>query len=122
MKLSEISEDQQLDELLPALGAIGGAVAKGAAAAGGKIAQGAQQLGTKIAQGAQKVGTQAAPAPGGAVPAQPAAPDPKAIALAAQQSKEQKDNVAQQLKDIDQQVQDLTKQKAELQKQLATIK
>ena len=84
MKLSEISEDQQLDELLPALGAIGGAVAKGAAAASGKIAQGAQQLGTKavqgaqqlgtkIAQGAQKVGTQAAPAPGGAAPAQPAA-------------------------------------------------
>ena len=62
MKLSEISEDQQLNELLPALGAIGGAVAKGAASAvGGAMAKGAMNL-AKPAQAAG--GAAKPPAPG----------------------------------------------------------
>jgi hypothetical protein len=68
MKLSEISEDQQLNELLPALGAIGGAVAKGAASAvGGAMAKGAMNL-AKPAQAAG--GAAKPPAPG-----QPPAPN-----------------------------------------------
>lgn len=96
MKLSDITEDQQLDELLPTLGAAG-AAAPGAAAA--------------PTQGAQPAGQ-----------AMPQANDPKAQALMVLQTKERKDGIVQQMKDIDKQIQDLTKQKSELQKQLATIK
>lgn len=103
MKFKEFSNDQRLGEAIPALGSAVGAVGAAAGAA------------AKAAPGAA---TQVAPKPGAA----PTTPDPKALAMAAMQAKERKDNITQSMKDIDTQIRDLQKQKADLQKELATIK
>lgn len=113
MKLTEFSNDQQLDELLPAVGAALGAASK---AVGGAVVKGAQAVGGAMKAGAQAAG-QASPQT-----ATNTAPDPKALAMAAMQAKERKDNITQQMKDIDTQITDLQKQKSELQKELATVK
>ena len=53
MKLNEFSNDKQLDEVLPAVGAALGA---GAKAVGGALAKGAQAVGGAVKAGAQAVG------------------------------------------------------------------
>jgi len=54
MKLSEITSDQKLDEILPAIGAVAGGVARAAAPA---IARGAMALGKAAIGGAAKIGS-----------------------------------------------------------------
>ena len=72
MRAREFLESkQQVDEFAPFVAALGGALARGAAAgagalargavsAGSKVAQGASQLGAKVAQGAGQLGTKVA--------------------------------------------------------------
>jgi hypothetical protein len=127
MKLNEFSQDEKLDEILPVIGAVAGGLARGAAAVGGAALRGgaglAKGAGQALAKGAQAVGgavKAGAQAAGQATAS--AAPDPKALAMAAMQAKERKDNITQQMKDIDTTITDLQKQKSELQKELATVK
>lgn len=59
MRLRDLKEnDQQLDELLPALGAVGSAIGGAAKAAGSALATGAKAVGSAVG-GAVKQGAQA---------------------------------------------------------------
>ena len=69
MRLQEITsttEQQQLDEILPVLGAVAGGVARGAAALGGAALRGgaalAKGVGGAVSQGAKAVGNVASQA------------------------------------------------------------
>lgn len=92
MKLTEFTVDHQLDELLPAVAGIGGAVAKGAQAVGGAVAKGAQAM---------------AGLAGGQM-------DPAQAAAAKKSHDEQKKSLQDQIKQTEQQL-------AELRKQLAAM-
>jgi len=48
--------DEELDEILPLIGAVGGVLARGAAAGAGALGRGAAAAGRGIAQGAKAVG------------------------------------------------------------------
>jgi hypothetical protein len=103
MKLSDLKEnDQQLDELLPALGAVAGGVARGAAALGGA----ALARGTTPAAGSA-VNQAASGLAGGGM-------DPAQAAQAVKDRQEQK-------KVIQQQIQAKQKELDDLRKQLATL-
>lgn len=105
MKLSDLKEnDQQLDELLPAIGQAVGGIARGAAAVGGKIAQGVKAVGSAVGQAAQ--GFQAGLAGGGMDPAQ--------AAQAKKDRDEQKKQIQDQITQTEQQLSDLRKQLAQL--------
>lgn len=54
------AKDEELDEFLPVIGAVGGALARGAAAAGSAIGRGAAAVGRGVVQGAKAVGSGAA--------------------------------------------------------------
>jgi hypothetical protein len=49
-------EDEELDEILPLIGAVGGALARGAAAGVGALGRGAAVVGRGLVQGAKAVG------------------------------------------------------------------
>ena len=103
MKLSDLKEnDQQLDELLPALGAVAGGVARGAAALGGA----ALARGTTPAAGSA-VNQAASGLAGGGM-------DPAQAGQAVKDRQEQK-------KVIQQQIQAKQKELDDLRKQLATL-
>jgi hypothetical protein len=116
MRLSDLKEDQQLDEFLPAVGAavggaakaVGSAIGGAAKAVGGALKTGAAaagKLGQQVGQQAA-VGQQAGLAGGGMDPAQAAA--------AAKERMDQKKQVQDQIKQTEQQLNDLRKQLAEL--------
>ncbi len=114
MRLKDLNEhDSQLDELLPALGAVAGVAGKAAGAAvqgakaiGGAVKQGVQALGGKLAQGAQAVG-QASGLAGGQM-------DPAQAAAAATDQHEQKKQIQDAIKQKQQELTDLQKQLADL--------
>ena len=58
------NRDQQVDEVLPAIGAVGGALARGAMAAGGALVRGATALGGAALRGAGNLAAQGAKALG----------------------------------------------------------
>jgi cell shape-determining protein MreC len=104
MKLSELKEnDSQLDEILPAVGAAVGGIARGAAAIGSTAAKGVQTVGSAVAKGAQAVSGLA----GGQM-------DPAQAATAAKERMDQKKQVQDQIKQTEQQLTALRKQLAEL--------
>ncbi len=120
MRLSDLKEnDKQLDEILPVIGAVGGAVARaavpaiarGAAALGSAALRGGAALargaGSAISQGAKAIGqgvTQAASglAGGGMDPAQ--------AAMAAKERNDQKKQIQDAIKQKQQELADLQKE------------
>jgi hypothetical protein len=98
MRLQDLTEhDQQLDELLPAVGAIGGALAKGAQAVGSAVKTGVQAVGQAAQAGLA----------GGAM-------DPAQAAVAAKDRQDQKKQIQDQIKQTQAQLADLQKQLAGL--------
>ena len=90
MKLDEITseqEQQKLDEILPAIGAVAGGIARGAAAMGSAALKGAKAVGGAVggavAKGAQAVGQAASGLAGGGM-------DPAQAAMAAKERQDQK--------------------------------
>ena len=62
MKINELT-DERTDEVIPAIGAVGGALARGAVAAGGALAKGAAKVGSAVANKVgQAMGTDDEPA------------------------------------------------------------
>lgn len=114
MRLSELKEDdKQLDEFLPALGAVGSAIATGARAVGGALATGAKAVGG-AALGAAKAGAQAVGQAAGQAASGIAGIDPAQAAMAAKEQLEQKKQLQDQIKQAELQLTDLRKQLAEL--------
>lgn len=66
MRINELVTEQRVDELLPAIGAAAGGLARGAAAVGNAAVKGVQAAGQGIAKAGQAVG-QAAKTPLGAI-------------------------------------------------------
>lgn len=125
MKLSEIKgNDDQLDEILPVIGAVGAGLARGAAAAGGMLARGAAKVGSMAAQGIAKGATKAAGALGnlaakgaGNLAAKAGAGNVADPAQLAQQKAE----VDGQKKELQQAIQLKQKEILDLQKQMAEL-
>lgn len=115
MRLKDLKEnDQQLDEFLPALGAIAGGVARVGASAVGAVGRGVAAAGqaagravaTGLQKGAQAVGQAAGLAGGGMDPAQ--------AAQAKQQHDAQKKEIQDAIKAKQQEISDLQKQLSSL--------
>ena len=101
MKLSDLKEnDRQLDELLPALGAVGGAIGGAAKAVGGALSKGASAVGTV----AKNVASGLA---GGQM-------DPAQAAMAAKERNDQKKQIQDAIKQKQQELADLQKQLTQL--------
>jgi hypothetical protein len=112
MRLSELNEsDKQLDELLPALGAVAGGIARGAATLGGAALRGgaalAKGVGSAVSQGAKAAGQATSGLAGGGM-------DPAQAAAAAKERQDMKKEVQDQIKAKQQELQDLQKKLAEL--------
>lgn len=101
MRLFDLKEDRQLDELLPALGAVGSAVGGAAKAVGGALAKGASAIG-----GAAKTAATGLAAPGQMDPAQ--------AAQAAKERQDQKKQIQDAIKAKQQELADLQKQLTQL--------
>lgn len=84
MKINEITEDR-IDEVIPAVGAVGGALARGAAAAGGALARGA---GRAVGAAARGIGQAATNAVGQAMGAPEDDRSPEAMKAKAEQKKQ----------------------------------
>jgi hypothetical protein len=110
MRLIDLSEsDKQLDEVLPVIGALGGAALRGV---GGAVAQGAktvgQAAGSAIGQAAgSAVGKAASGLAGGGM-------DPAQSAQAAKDQQEEKKQIQDQIRQTEQMLVDLRKRMAEL--------
>jgi hypothetical protein len=102
MKFSEVN-DRRIDELVPALGAVAGGIAKGAQAVGSAMKPGVQAVGS-----AMKPGIQAASGLAGGQM------DPVQAAQAMKQRQEQKQQIQDQIKLAEKQLSDLRKKLAEL--------
>ena len=116
MRLNEITsakEQQQLDEILPVLGAVAGGVARGAAALGGAALKGgaalakgvgsvAKTVGGAVSQGAKAIGQAATSAVGMGGAEDPAAQAQQVIAA--------KNEVQDQIKQKQQELQALQQQ------------
>lgn len=112
MRLSDLKEnDEQLDEILPAIAAgaglaartalgVGGAALRGA---GSAIAKGAQAVGSAVKSGAQAVGQAASGLAGGQT-------DPAQAAAVAKERTEQKKQIQDAIKQKQQELADLQKE------------
>lgn len=114
MRLGEITsakERQQLDEVLPVLGAVAGGIARGATAVGNAALKGAKAVGGAIGGAVVKsqpaVGQAASGLAGGGM-------DPAQAATAAKERQDQKKQIQDQIKQTQTQLSDLQKQLAEL--------
>jgi hypothetical protein len=115
MKLSDLKEnDKQLDEILPAIGAAVGGIARGAATVGSAAVKGAQAVGGAVAKGAQAVGNAAVKGAQAVSGLAGGNMDPAQAAAAAKERIDQKKQVQDQIKQTEQQLNDLRKQLAEL--------
>lgn len=128
MRLSDLKEnDKQLDEILPAIGAVAGGIARGAASLGGAVSRGGAALakgaGSAVRAGTQQIGKIAAQGSNLAGQVGRAANlgglegggmDPAQAAAAAKEQQEQKKQVQDQIKQTETQLADLRKQLASL--------
>jgi hypothetical protein len=102
MRLIDLSEsDKQLDEVLPVIGALGGAALRGV---GGAVAQGAKTVGQAVGSA---VGQAASGLAGGGM-------DPAQAAQAAKDQQEEKKQIQDQIRQTEQMLVDLRKRMAEL--------
>ena len=116
MRLSDLKEnDEQLDEILPAIAAgaglaartalgVGGAALRGA---GSAIAKGAQAVGSAVKSGTQAVGQAAGQAASGLAGGQT---DPAQAAAVAKERTEQKKQIQDTIKQKQQELADLQKE------------
>jgi len=112
MRLSDLKEhDEQLDEILPVIGAAVGGIARGAAAVGSAALKGgaalARGVGSAVSQGAQAVGNVASGLAGGQM-------DPAQAAQAKKDHDDQKKQVQDAIKQKQQELSDLQKQLAQI--------
>ena len=112
MKLSDLKEDdRQLDELLPAIGAIAGGAAKTVGAVGSAALKGgaalAKGVGSAMVQGAKSVGQTISGQPIGGL-------DPAQAAMAAKEQQEKKKEIQDAIKQKQQELTDLQKELAQL--------
>lgn len=116
MKLSDLKEnDEQLDEILPAIGAAVGGIARGAAAVGGAALRGgaalAKGVGSAVTQGAKAIGQAAGQAASGLAGG---GMDPAQAAMAKKEHDAQKKEIQDAIKQKQQELTDLQKQLAQL--------
>src|SRR6056300_1262727 len=113
MKLSEFSNDAQLNELMGALGKAAGMAARGAVAIGKGAATATQRL-ARTSGTASDLDTLSGMSRTDGKPMNPQ----KAAQVAAQAAKDQQDALRQQKDDVQQQVKDAEEQVRELRKKL----
>lgn len=119
MKLSDLKEnDRQLDEILPALAAAGGALARGAAAVGGAALRGgaalAKGVGSAVGKGIGAVGQVAQTAGQSVGGLASGGMDPMQAAMAKKERDDQKKEIQDQIKTKQAELQDLQKKLAQL--------
>jgi len=108
VRLSDLKEnDEQLDEILPAIAAGAGLAARTALGAGSAIAKGAQAVGSAVKSGAQAVGQAAGQAASGLAGGQT---DPAQAAAVAKERTEQKKQIQDAIKQKQQELADLQKE------------
>ncbi len=128
MRLKDLKEnDQQLDEILPVLGAVaagvgrvaagaGQAAVRGAQAAGGAVVRGVSRLGQAVGKGLQTAAQKTTQAAGQAAQAGLAGGqmDPAQAAQAKKDHDEQKKQIQDAIKEKQAEISDLQKQLAQL--------